>query len=470
MKNKLYTALFILGISLSSCEKMLEVKPRQSIEAETALTNPAAITAATNSVYARLREVSLYGRDLIVIPEVLADNSFNTQAGNRLISQWNNQPGAHMSNWQYSYYAINQINLILDAIENISLEEDYKKKIKGQNLFLRALMYHNLLRVYAYDPTADIPSRNFGGVPILLKGVTKTEEITFPERNTVEEGYQLIYKDLTEAYELLATENKARAPFFATAAAVSALFSRVALYNGDYEKVISESNRAMQSGIATFPSSAQYIASWRSEKNPESFFEVAFAAPDNLGSNESLRATLMSRTTISSQTAASFGYIVLSDELYDLYADGDLRKDLIMKGLGTLNASKNEITKFASKNGIVNLDNVPVIRYAEMILNKAEAHAKLGQTDLANIELNKIRTRVNLPAVHFSAADLMAEILLQRRLELAYEGHRFFDLKRLGIDIVKEQGLVEFTDYRFLARLPIREVTANPNLKQNFGY
>jgi len=141
-----------------------------------------------------------------------------------------------------------------------------------------------------------------------------------------------------------------------------------------------------------------------------------------------------------------------------------------MKGLGTLNASKNEITKFASKNGIVNLDNVPVIRYAEMILNKAEAHAKLGQTDLANIELNKIRTRVNLPAVHFSAADLMAEILLQRRLELAYEGHRFFDLKRLGIDIVKEQGLVEFTDYRFLARLPIREVTANPNLKQNFGY
>lgn len=468
-KNILKIAVILFAISFSACDKLIEVDPRQSIDAEDALTSPAALTAATNGVYARLREVSLYGRDLIAIPELLADNSVNTSAGNRLVREADNQAGYHLSNWRYSYYGINQINLILEALDEQDFDEDFENNIRGQNLFLRALFYHNLLRVYGYDPTAIVAAANRGGVPILLKGVISVEQIDFAARGSIEAGYKLLYEDLTDAYTLLENTSKARAPYFITQGAVAALFSRVALYNGDYEKVITEADKAFNSGVATFPNSTQLLASWRSEKHPESFFEILFATPDNIGSNESLRATFMTRTTIDATNTASFGNAVLSDDLLSKFSDDDLRRNFIMKGLGA-NANLYEINKFASKNGVPNLDNVPVIRYAEVILNKAEAHAKLTQTDLANTELNKIRTRANLEPVSLSDDALFEEILLQRRIELAFEGHRFFDLKRLGRDIIKESGNVSFEDYRILARIPIREVEINPNLEQNRDY
>ncbi len=467
MKKSAFIILLATTVLASSCEKILEVDPRQSIDASTALTSPEALTAATNGVYAKLREVSLYGRDLIAIPEVLADNGVNTGAGNRLIKESNNEIGAHVSNWQQSYYGINRINLILDALNGVAMEESVKNNIKGQNLFLRALLYHNLLRVYAYDPTAIVQESNRGGVPILVKGVLEVDDIPFAARGSIKEGYDLVYQDLAEAYTLISDKNNA--PAFATKGAVAALFSRVALYNGDDQKVIEEADKAIASKVATFPGKAELLNSWRAEKHPESFFEIAFTTADNLGSNESLRATFMTRTTVTSSTTASFGNVVVSDDLYAAYSAVDTRRGWIQKGLGA-NANRNEMTKFASKNGVANLDNVPVIRYAEILLNKAEALANLDRGEEANTILNQIRTRANLAEVSLSGTALLDEILLQRRLELAFEGHRFFDLKRRGEDVIKDAGNVSFHDFRMLGRLPIREVEINPNLVQNFGY
>ena len=177
----------------------------------------------------------------------------------------------------------------------------------------------------------------------------------------------------------------------------------------------------------------------------------------------------MTRTTVTSNATASFGNVVVSDDLYAKYSANDTRRGLIMKGLGA-NASRNEMTKFASKNGVANLDNVPVIRYAEVLLNKAEALANLGKDSDARTALNRIRTRANLAEVSLSGTALMDEIILQRRLDLAFEGHRFFDIKRRGKDIIKDAGNVMFNDFRILGRLPIREIEINPNLIQNPGY
>ncbi|WP_066750410.1 MULTISPECIES: RagB/SusD family nutrient uptake outer membrane protein [Sphingobacterium] len=470
MKRILYiTAIACTTLLFSGCEKMLEVNPRQSIDAASALTSKESITAATNGVYARLREVSLYGRDMIALPDVLADNTINTLAGNRLVREWNNQIGSHMSNWQQSYYGINQINLILAALEEFDTDQDYKNGIRGQNLFLRALYYHNLMRAYAYDPTAIVDAQNRGGVPIMERGAIAVEEIVYGARATIEETYAFIYRDLEEAYELIPVANNSRGPFFATKGAVAALFSRVALYNGDYERVVAESQKAINSGIASFPNAEQLEASWRSERHPESFFEIPFATPDNVGSNESLRATFMTRTTVESTATASHGNVVLSEDLLAQFSETDGRRAFIQSGLGA-NRAFFEINKFASKNGVPNLDNVPVIRYAEVLLNRAEAHAALNQTAAANAELNKIRTRANLAAVNLQGDALKAEILQQRRLEFAFEGHRFFDLKRLGMPIVKESETIAFEDLRILSRIPVREVEINTNLKQNFGY
>lgn len=470
MRNNIILLLIISGFfTLSSCEKMLEINPKQSIDADGALTNEKAIEASTNGVYARLREVSLFGRDLIVIPDVLADNAFNTGAGNRLIREWNNQAGSHVSNWRYSYYAINQINLNLEALESFEGAEDFNNRIKGENLFLRALLYHNLVRVYAYDPTATIASRDRGGVPIVSKGVIKVDDIEFKTRSSVADVYKLIYADLTEAYDLLAKVKVARAPHFATQGAVAALFSRVALYNGDYKRVITEGNNALNSGVATLPGVDALVASWRSEVHPESFFEIPFATADNIGSNESLRATYMTRTTVDGTSAASHGVITVNDKLYALYETADLRLNFFKKGLSA-NKDRYEVNKFASKNGVPNLDNVPVIRMAEVVLNLAEAYAKDGKTDLANEQLNKIRTRASLDMVNLNGQDLLDEILLQRRLEFAFEGHRFFDLKRNGLPIIKETGNLDFEDYRILSRIPVREIEIIGEIEQNYGY
>ncbi|HWL00563.1 MAG TPA: RagB/SusD family nutrient uptake outer membrane protein, partial [Parapedobacter sp.] len=133
--------------------------------------------------------------------------------------------------------------------------------------------------------------------------------------------------------------------------------------------------------------------------------------------------------------------------------------------------NRTEITKFLSRSAI-NHDNVPVIRVAEVYLNRAEAYAKSGMDELARQDVNRIRERAGLDAVSetLSGQALIDEIALQRRLELAFEGHRFFDLKRQGMGVTKPIGNVRFDEYRILAPIPYTEVQRNENLKQNFGF
>lgn len=478
--NKTISKLYIvslLGLLGASCNKILEVTPRQSIDSRIALESPEAIQAALNSVYAYLMPASQYGRDLIAFPELLSDNAEHTNNPNDLYAESRNQPGAHINNWQSSYFAINEINNILKVLENPSplVSQAFRETIGGQAYFLRALFYHNLVRTYAYDPTAIVESVNYGGVPILTTPVLKLDDITYPSRPAISEVYERIYKDLDSAYTLLSEKSIGGndPDYYASAGAAAALFTRVALYNGDYEKVISEAEKVLAIHSGKFQTNANYISSWRSKKNPESIFELSYLIADNIGVNESLRVTFTSRATLNSSTFNGRGNVVVSDDLYNKYEANDIRRQLIINGVGR-NASRREITKFMSKNGEINLDNVPVIRISEVYLNRAEAYARMSPAneDLARVDLNLIRQRAGLSAVNASLSGdaLLEEILLQRRLEFAFEGHRFFDLKRLGKDIIKPAGNVLFEDYRILSRIPTAETLRNRSLKQNFGY
>jgi hypothetical protein len=472
----LYIILFIACVGIA-CNKILDVTPRQSIDSSIALESPEAIEAALNAIYAALRPTNQYGRDLIAIPELLSDNAAHTNNPNELYSESRNLPGAHMNNWQSSYYAINGINNILKVLSEPrdGITEDFRDRISGQAYFLRALFYHNLMRIYAYDPTAIVTDANRGGVPILTTPTLKLDDLTFPARATINEVYDLIYADLQKAIELLEgkTIGGSDPEYYASATAASALLSRVALYKGDYSTVVTEATNVINAQSGKFQSNANYVSSWRSVKNPESLFELVYLVADNIGVNESLRATFTSRNFLTSATFANRGNVVVSDDLFGKYAANDVRKGLIINGLGR-NNGRNEITKFLSKNGTANLDNVPVIRISEMYLNRAEAFARMSpaQDAAALADLNKIRVRAGLAEADASLTGqaLIDEILLQRRLELAFEGHRFFDMKRLGMDIIKPSGNVQFEEFRILARLPETEIQRNTSLVQNFGY
>ncbi|WP_143960971.1 RagB/SusD family nutrient uptake outer membrane protein [Litoribacter populi] len=469
MRKIIYIFSSALLLFATSCEELIEVNPKQSIDATEALTSPEAIEAASNSVYSRLRLVSQYGRDMIAVPEVLSDNSIPAGTGIRLVGQANNQAGAHLSNWQSAYYAINEANLILRALNEVEVNPDFRNRIEGQMRFLISLYYHDLMRSYAYDPTAIVEASNRGGVPLMTQGVRGTNEIELEARAPISEVYDYIYTNLEAAQNLLGDTPNSRAPHYATSGAASALFTRVALYNGDYDRVIAEAENALSSGVGSFQPNDNYISAWRQEVHPESMFEVVFMTNENIGQNESLRATFTTRFNETATTATSQGLAVLSEDLLAQYDEGDVRRELVWMGLGD-NSDKYEITKFFSRGGINNLDNVPVIRISEVYLNRAEAYAMLGLDAEANADLNTIRTRAGLDDVELLGEELFEEILRQRRVELAFEGHRSFDLKRHGRDIVKESGTIPFEDFRTLARIPIREVDINPNLEQNPGY
>lgn len=478
--KKIINIVMLAGLAFGtlSCNKLLEVDPKHAIDSNTALSSEEAIDAAVNGVYSRLREVGLYGRDLIAIPELLADNATNTGAGNRLVGQGINQAGSHMltETWQYCYYINNQANLILEALEAFDGDEAYENNIAGQLHFLRALVYHTLMKAYAYDPTAIVEPSNRGGVPIINHGVLNTDQIEYASRPTIGEVYDFIYGELDKAVSLLpSNSNKIDDQTFASLAATHALYSRVALYRGDMPKVVSEGELAINTSGLSLASTSQFVNTWRTDKNPESFFEVAFvlAADHSNTTNESLRATFTTRMTATSTAAVSHGNVVVSDELYGQYGANDVRRELIMRGLGG-NSSRWEITKFVSRSGINNIDNVPVIRLPEVFLNIAEAYATPGSAvhnETAALEqLNKIRERAGIGRINYSGEALFNDIILQRRLELAFEGHRFFDLKRLGSDIIKESGNIQHGDFRILANIPVREAVPNTQVEQNPGY
>lgn len=467
--------LFVGLFGIFGCKKILDVTPKQSIDSRIALESPEAIRAALNSVYAYLRQESQYGRDLIVYPELLADNTEHTNNPSSLYGQFRNQPGAHMGIWGSSYSAINEINNIINVLASPpeGVTEEFSNIIEGQARFLRALFYHNLSKIYGYDPKADVDGVNYGSVPLVTHPVLGTDQITYPERAPVSDIYDRIYADLDSAYILLdnKTADASNPEYYASASAAAALLSRVALYNEDFDRVIIEADKSLAISEGKFMTKGSYVSGWRQMKLPESIFEVVFHVGDHSDPvNTSLRVTFTTRITLGSTSFSNRGNVVVGADLYSKYASNDVRRDLFINGLGR-NASRLEVTKYLSRSG-TNHDNVPVLRVSEVILNRAEAYVRSEQEDLARADVNQIRERAGLSPIdeNVSGQDLIDEIFLQRRLELAFEGHRFFDFKRLGMDIIKPIGNVSFEEGRILAPIPYSEVDRNDNLVQNFGY
>jgi hypothetical protein len=132
-----------------------------------------------------------------------------------------------------------------------------------------------------------------------------------------------------------------------------------------------------------------------------------------------------------------------------------------------------ECTKYFGKSGFLNTDNVPVIRHAEVLLIRAEANFRLNDEAAALNDINTLRVNRGLAPVTLSGNAILEEILNQRVAELAMEGHRFHDMKRLGRDIVKDPSVgfvLAITDFRVLAPIPNGELVGNPNMQQNVGY
>ena len=240
---------------------------------------------------------------------------------------------------------------------------------------------------------------------------------------------------------------------------------------------------------------SNYIAGWRAADHPEGIFQVWYATvAENIGVNTSLAAT---HTTLSAPGAALLarqgqgdlvpnGFLLSqlgisgfpaglsSSAVINLTYGNDIRARLFESGVNAAGFYV-ECTKWMGKSGGPNWDNTVVLRWPELYLNRAEARFRQGDAAGANADLNIVRAaRITgfTAGAPLSGQALLDEILRQRMLEFAFEGHRFYDLKRNGLDIVKTNPSVSMpaTDFRILPRIPLAEVEGNPNMVQNFGY
>jgi hypothetical protein len=305
-------------------------------------------------------------------------------------------------------------------------------------------------------------------VPIYLTGVLAPEQIELKPRNTIAEVYAQIYADLTDG---VAKSPLTGGPYYITKAAATAIFAKVALYNQDWAKAeqLATDALALKGALVT---NANYVASWRSATHPESIFEILFKnTGEAIGVNESVQSAFTTRVSLTSSTLGGYGAVVPTTEFLNLFAAGDVRRNLYELGVARAAQTVIECTKFLGKTGTIYMDNLPVIRVSEVFLIRAEARARQNKNVEALSDVNAIATRAGVTAyVGLTGAPLLNAIIAQRRLELAYEGDRWFDLKRRGQDVVKTTGNVPFTDFRILANIPVREIQSNPNLIQNLGY
>jgi hypothetical protein len=364
--------------------------------------------------------------------------------------------------------------------------------------FIRALLYHDLMRAYAYSPTFIVTASNRGGVVLRSTAVdNKDTAAAFkPARASIQQCYDFIINDLTIASTRLATSARAGAPHFATRAAAQALLARVQLYNGNWTAARDAATNALTGGVGTLTTAANHVAGWRASTNPESIFEVRFAiAAESLGVNEALQTSYTSMGAIGAPfTNGGWGDCVpnllalnalgitgvpaslsISNAvaLPTLTRSADVRNQLFEWGGQRTNPRFIECTKFFGKSGFLNTDNVPVIRHAEVLLIRAEAHFRTGNEASALNDINTLRTNRGLAPVTLTGNAILEEILNQRLAELAMEGHRFHDLKRLGRDVVKDPSVgfvLSITDFRVLAQIPNQELIGNPNMQQNPGY
>jgi hypothetical protein len=515
---KILAAGLMLTIVGSSCKKQLDIPSRNSIDASIALSNRAGVEGAINGVYAILKREDHYGRDLFSIPEAMADDAFANGRSSRLVGENRNSSGSNVVTtfWQLSYEAINDINLILAAAPGIPDASGADKiRWEGELRFLRALYLFDLVKNYAYIPTYIAPGQDRGGVVINLQGFSDpiTASAFFPKRSTIAECYAQIMDDIYRSIPLLAASGRGGTVGinYASKHAALALGSRVRLYEGNWAKADSFATAAitLTGGLGAMTNTSTYVAGWRNANHPEAIFQVWYSTlAENLGVNTSLAAThttlpapgafaatrqgqgdlvpnafLLTQLGISGFPAGLSASSCLNPQTCPtiinpptLTYSNDIRNRLFEWGVN-VSGHYIECTKWLGKNGSANWDNTVVLRWPELYLNRAEARYRMNNEAGAWADLNVIRTNRYVgfvtPAVQdFTGQALLDEILRQRLLEFAFEGQRFYDLKRYGITIVKANPVVNLpaTDFRLLPRIPTTEVDGNPNMVQNFGY
>jgi len=531
MKNKYIITLFTIAISLIACNKdFLEIKPQQSVLTEDVFSSVATSRAAVNGLYSLMQSYSYYGRDAMVIPEVISDNmTRSVKTGNRytgMNTMTHTATDANVSRmWSQMYRVVTNANAVIANEENINkaastLQKEEAAQLVGEAYAVRALAYFDLVKFFA-RPLNHTSDGSHLGVPLVLLPITSISEVVYPARNTAKQVYDRISLDLEEALKRLpasgnvlydgtanSTLQKIRFNKFSTLA----LKTRVAIFTENWQAAIDASNLVIASGKYTLYPYGSMVQDFRTQNSSESIFEVANNTNDNAGtdsyaylsSQSGYGELLGTRQTMNSKSTGTT--LSTFKGLYDCYSNTDVRRNFL--SLGNRNSLGGEVnvplcTKYI--NISTNMENIKVLRLSEMYLSRAEAMARLAvKNSDANsltsslVDINLIRKSRDTasttkaftasilavpPMGAIKATALLDSIIVERRKEFALEGHRIFDLNRTKTDYVKINAagnsasrLIQYTAttssyyYRTILPIPVTQVQNNPKMVQNPGF
>lgn len=463
MKKTIYLALaLILSVpTLNSCrDESLEPTLQQSKDLESSINSLEDLKAVLNAGYNRMSGVAYYGRDYIIFGEVRTDNAYSNANSNRFVTpaamKMTVNDAYSADTWAQIYAAIGTANVVInkDAAQLSGGTTAEINQIKGEALIMRALAHFDLLKLYGQQHVGT-GGMSALGVPYVTK--FRDTESLLPARNTVKEVYDNVLKDLNDAAAMMTASGNRDAHYFSTHAA-NALIARVALYFKDYTLAQSAAKKVIDSGVYSVATAANFPSTFNTDFTKNQIFSVAASPTDNLGINGLANI----------YQATSYGDVVATKNIYDQFATGDVRKTMI----SSVNGVYRNVGKYPSRDPYK--DDIPVIRYEEVVLTYAEALLKNGNAVEALIQLNKIPA--NRGAALYTVATI-ENILLERRKELAFEGFRFYDLARNGqdipyVDIKQTFGTsdVKYGSYNYAFPIPATETGANSNVVQNQGY
>lgn len=479
--------LLLLTISLlpllMSCKKdFFDLPPYDALPAEGSIKSDADLNTITNGMYAGLRSANLYGRTLPVRGDLSADNVYlkNNNSGRYLTFRDFNQTVANTDIagiWNSAYDVIKRANSVIHADLPSSTVVD---QLKGEAYAVRALMHFELVRNFASPYTVE---PNGLGIPIVLE----YSQSARPGRNSKTEVYNQIVSDLNQAYTLMtlnqgedlqiASTNTSRTTTSAYMSkyAAKALLARVYQHMGQWANARDAALDVVNNSGFTLVPAADYEDYWANPASTtnrvETIFEVSSDAASNLGTN----------SLSNFYSLEGYGDAWVTNELYNLYSANDVRRDVIIAnptGSGTIYL----VNKYQNTSNPADKDDTKVLRYADVLLILAEAYANLGDETNARSWLNEVATNriEGFSGYTSSGAQLMSDIIRERRLEFAFEGYRYWDLLRLNLPIsnhLKSQSpLVVFpiaaNDPMRIFPIPQHEIDVNENIRdqQNPGY
>jgi hypothetical protein len=463
-------AIIICIIGLTSCEDRLDLKPFDELETDVALVTPLDFENLMRGSYQRLLGGGYYGGEFFLRPDVMSNNLIVNQQGRQTNSElYRLQQNGENATWDIvsrASSASSSCNLLLANIDRLS-DQDYADELRGEAMALRAFVHFDVARVLCHTPV------NASGDNLGMYYKKDTDISVLPSRGTLSDLYANILNDLNTAIPMLPeTSDVGRINKFVA----QGLLSRILLYSGNYEGARDAAMTVMS--VYDVTPRASFGSLWTNAYDASVLLKLPVVQADDIAIG-----TGYGQAVVGPEFVPDFGF-------FNMYGADDIRTAAYFETETVSGLSYNTVIKYKygafATLGVV---DATLLRAGEVALNLAEAHANIPGSDaaaLAALDLVRSQRYSGFVSGGETGAALMTAIKLERRLELAFEGHRAFDLKRWGDGFTRTDA-GEFTDgtgtnpqaafislaagdHRYLWPIPQFYINLNPNLEQNPGY